>query len=660
MRTAQPCPSPHRHKAFSTAGRTAHQVNRDLRKTLSQDLQRNIDREVFSSHLLPSETPRADDVEALVASYPGRHELEWLSRQEPPNGNMNLKLWRELHANHCRVVPACTKAKINRKCYFYFIHLMLLHGFHPAYAKDKSHHDIKPHSAAYLQLWQKDPRRCKQAFIKLMDSVDLQPILKPALVFPLLPAYRGKHIWRFKKFGTDYLPRLALDICTSGGKEIFEPWSLQFLAVRALFQIVCRGDYLATKDISRYYNRLLASKRLREFQNFQDPRTYASDTRSNETKIRNGEAKFLQQTTCMFGHPQLPAYASCVSSEIARILHNGGARVAGIIIDDFLFHGPKERGIAQFQRELDQAEQTMSDLAVPANDKGHPPAQALTFAGLALETLNGAVDIDEEQRIYMIARIKDILEDGHVMDSTLQSVNGSLGWLCYVATEGRCQRDTFFKATRSGKRKHAISKPMRNQFKWWLSTLELKRYRPSRIWFRDEQQPYLTIHSDASGEAGFGFCAGGLHVSGCWRQSIAQSILNDMFVKELLPITIAVLLLSPIFHQYIFCPTVDNSGVVFRLNCGSCRNPIGLALIKVMSAALAKSDNHLLADWNNREQMIARHADDLSKTVDQHAWRTHAPSTHPPWVFDLVIHELASDKCIQTTIRIPGIWRALP
>ena len=151
---------------------------------------------------------------------------------------------------------------------------MLRHGFHPAYAVDKSHHDIRRHSSAYLQLWYQDKSRCEKAFEKLKKSVQLQSIVKPALVFPLLPAYRGKHLWRFEKYGTEYLSRLALDICTSGGKEIFCPWPMQFLGVHALFQVLRRGDYLATRDISRYYNRLLASHRLRKFQIFQDPSSY--------------------------------------------------------------------------------------------------------------------------------------------------------------------------------------------------------------------------------------------------------------------------------------------------------------------------------------------------------------------------------------------------
>ena len=187
-----------------------------------------------------------------------------------------------------------------------------------------------------------------------------------------------------------------------------------------------------------------------------------------------------------------------------------------------------------------------------------------------------------------------------------------------------------------------------------------KRYTSSKIWFRDEQQPYVPIHTDASGETGFGFCTTGLHVSGCWRKALASVIVNDMFIKELLPVTIAVLLLSPVFDDHIFCPAMDNSGAVFRLKCGSCKNPLGLMLMKVTSTALAISGNHLLADWNNCDQMMTQHADDLSKTIDMYGWSTYAADVSPPWIFDLVIHELTSDKCVQTSIRIPGLSSELP
>ena len=57
---------------------------------------------------------------------------------------------------------------------------------------------------------------------------------------------------------------------------------------------------------------------------------------------------------------------------------------------------------------------------------------------------------------------------------------------------------------------------------------------------------------------------------------------------------------------------------------------------------------------------MAQHADDLSKVVGSQAWNLHAPKPTPPWVFDLVIHELASDRCVETSIRIPGLSNSLP
>ena len=43
----------------------------------------------------------------------------------------------------------------------------------------------------------------------------------------------------------------------------------------------------------------------------------------------------------MFGFKQLPWWASCVSSELTRILSHQGCEVVGLIIDDLLMRSPK-------------------------------------------------------------------------------------------------------------------------------------------------------------------------------------------------------------------------------------------------------------------------------------------------------------------------------
>jgi len=133
-----------------------------------------------------------------------------------------------------------------------------------------------------------------------------------------------------------------------------------------------------------------------------------------------------------------------------------------------------------------------------------------------------------------------------------------------------------------------------------------------------------------------------------------------MFVKETLPSTIAVLLLHRILQKRIFCNGCDNSGVVFRLNCGSCRNPLGRVLIQNSADALARTNSYLLADWNNREQPLAKHADQLSKILTEFEWNQIQTTNQPAWIVNLYIHDINSNTCISADMRIPRLAEALP
>ena len=271
---------------------------------------------------------------------------------------------------------------------------------------------------------------------------------KPQLIFPILPAYRGKHLWRFRKYGIDYLPRLTSDISTSGGNDLFANWRIHYLGLKAVCSVILRGDYLATEDVRGHYNRLAAGKQLRKFQCFQDPRSYAASNGKNNNKVKDGSASFLQQLSCMFGQKQLPTWASVVSSELARILHHNGSRVIGTIIDDILFHGLRTRGLSRFQKEMTNARKIMKELNLPPNDKGQPPSTKLTFKGITIDTVSGFLSIEEEQRAYVCERIDDIIQspNNKCRRKELRSLDGSINWLCHVITHGRSRRDCIHQA----------------------------------------------------------------------------------------------------------------------------------------------------------------------------------------------------------------------
>ena len=104
----------------------------------------------------------------------------------------------------------------------------------------------------------------------------------------------------------------------------------------------------------------------------------------------------------MFGHRQLPAWASCVSSELARILHNECIMVAGLILDDYLFIGRAHLGPDHLQTQLDKTDAIMEDLNLPSNDKGLPPDTSNTFVGIRVDTLIGEFNVDEDHRLYTL------------------------------------------------------------------------------------------------------------------------------------------------------------------------------------------------------------------------------------------------------------------
>ena len=209
---------------------------------------------------------------------------------------------------------------------------MIRTGFRPALCPGASLSQVQPHPVAYIQLWQQERRRCELAYAKLQSKSPLVEVESPDLnlVFPLLPVVKGKDKWRHEKYGSDYKVRLTHDSSTAGAAELFARWPISYVGLRDLPGAIGRGFWLATRDIDGFYTRLGASKLLRRLQRFQDPSTYAATPAANRAKLAAGDATILEQSTCMFGHPQLPAWASCVSSELVRILRSHGIMVVGI------------------------------------------------------------------------------------------------------------------------------------------------------------------------------------------------------------------------------------------------------------------------------------------------------------------------------------------
>ena len=180
---------------ITSAGTTAHQANRHLRKRLAEDLANHHDRPAFlNNQPLPPQVPRADDIEAMLAAFPGLHELDYDNPPTCPFNELDPAKWMYYHSLHCTNSPPCSSRIPAKSCYARPLLYMITHGFHAALRKDASLDSIAVHPSAYVSLWNRHPTQCKTAFKKLRASTRLRTIKDAEFIFPILPVIRGKDL----------------------------------------------------------------------------------------------------------------------------------------------------------------------------------------------------------------------------------------------------------------------------------------------------------------------------------------------------------------------------------------------------------------------------------------------------------------------------------
>jgi len=641
------------------AGHTAHQLCRDLRRRLSSVLVSESRVPAFQDIRIEHIYPRADNLEDMIAAYPYLDDFDYDNEPDCPATTIVLSAWLRYHATHCSV--GCSATTTHPECYFKPLAFMLRTGFHPALEPGRtlSRESVCVTVPAYVDLWADEPRRCTVALVKLLkaDKFIVPVEDTPEFCFPLLPVIKAKDIWRNKMHGLDYKVRLTSDSSTAGAKEVFCDIKFRYWGLDDIGQMVEEGDYLFTLDIKHFYNCLGAGPTLRRLQYFQDPRSYSPSTSANSAKVKAGGGSFLHQQTCMFGFKQLPWWASCCSSELARILTRAKCTVAGVIIDDFLFVVKAALGLDVALAKYAEAQRIMKALGVEANDKGIPPCKDLVFGGLRLLTSPLSVNISEEHREFTIDKIKAMLAAASVRLPEVRSLAGSLSWLCYVYLEGRPRRDALYATIRNARSTtFRMSADLRRQLRWWLATLLRDNHsRGSRIWSAVSSPPSVLCRCDASGDHGFGICIKNLHIFGTWRPSLASSILHDMLFKETLPFAIVTALIAPLLPGHIFAVSSDNAGMVFRVNAGSSNNPLVQRLLRLIARQTTAFNITPLADWNDREQPDAKHADRLSKTFFLQDWAAFRPAdvASRSWLFDIIVHDLHSGKAFGAVFRLP-------
>ena len=270
---------------FTLHGRNSMQLRTELRKQLAQELAEGTHGLAFADLPDVSDKPRADDLEGMIAAFPGLDRVDWDA--EPVQSDLDTGLWRAWHARHC---DKCSELKIDSDCYFRLVYHFLDTGFEPTEVEGADTSTATPPCRAYVNLWREEEAGCLKALDKWETQADylMSPPtdVVPPLFFPLLPVVREKDRWLFVNDEVMYKVRLCMDLKSGGLNDMYEDWLFRYVGIDNVAAKVQQGDWLAAIDISRFYLRLPAGKKLRSHLWFQDPTTYAADAKSNERKKR--------------------------------------------------------------------------------------------------------------------------------------------------------------------------------------------------------------------------------------------------------------------------------------------------------------------------------------------------------------------------------------
>lgn len=661
------------YTTFNLIGKNSMQIRRDLNVQLARELAEGTHGAAFAKLVECDARPRADDIEAMVATYPALASVDW---DEPAVASgLDVGLWQAWHARHCDV---CTELDINDECYFKLVHHFLRAGFTPPAQEGTDLRDAKAPKRAYVDLWNAESEGCEKAFAKWKKNAD-NLMSEPTTVLPsgaspvpLLPVVKDKDRWLFEIFELAYKVRLCMDLKAGQLNDMLLDWPFRYVGLQDVPNVVRQGDWLATIDISRFYLRLPAGKRLREVQWFQEPASYASSTHNNE-RSGAGKLSYRQLLAVAFGLKSAPAWASIVSAELARILKSFGVRVAGIYLDDLLLCASTKEAL---QEAIEICEKVCAALGLDLNDKTTgpigPDEGGIKFLGVMLRTDTCTYHVCPHYADYAQDKLRCCLRRKVASLKELESLAGVCTWISFAMVTGKPRRNVIYRTITRMKREGSDSTPIKGelarQLYWWLNTLRSLQQPTAFFWNAQPDTP--VICSDASGDDGWGVCAMGYHIVGPWPKGWKQSDGTDaphMLFKELLPPVMAALILGPSAKGNVWCVAVDNSGAAFVLNKLSCGCPRTIELLRVLTASLTRNHSGLLAGHAHRHRNV--HCDILSHPLTPGLWSqiiaaASAAKSHRDEIHFAVL-DIRRQQCWVATMSfarasVPSVQRALP
>ena len=250
-------------------------------------------------------------------------------------------------------------------------------------------------------------------------------------------------------------------------------------------------------------------------------------------------------------------------------------------LDDFLFIGLDFKSCAKL---LSSFEELCQELGVPlAAEKTVGPVKILTFLGLEINAEQGLVRVPKDKHQALMERVKTALGQRKISLKQLQSIIGSLNFVCKAVTPGRCFLRRLIDLTLGVKKPHhriRLGVGAKADLQAWLLFLEsFNGYSMflDPLWWNS---PDVELFTDAAMSIGYGAFFNGKWMQGRWlKQFLSYS--PSIAACELLPLVIAVLAWSSRLANKKVLFWSDNQAVVTVINKQTSKCPLIMRLLRL-------------------------------------------------------------------------------
>ena len=329
----------------------------------------------------------------------------------------------------------------------------------------------------------------------------------------------------------------------------------------------------------------------------------------------DGKTYYFVDKCLPFGHGISCNLFQRVSNCIAHIvrMRNQGSPLVNYL-DDYFFADLIKRLCDQQIRNFLQV---CKEINFPVSlDKTFWGSQFLVFLGLLINTLEQQVSIPADKVTRAKSLIEEILQSKKTTVHKMQKLCGFLNFLCRCVVPGRAFTRRLYTHFSSDMKPHYhinVKSDIKQDLRVWLQFLNSPSVycRPFIDFSCILQAEELDWYTDASGVIGMGGYHGSSYFKQFWDPEFLEAKNPSIQYKELLAVTVSVLLWGQRYRNRrirLFC---DNDSVVRMINnsstsCRNCMVLIRIIISKCLDWNLRVFGKHVVTDENNLADALSR------------------------------------------------------